>query len=190
MYMHLYRYEPIAIASAALHVLQLPPYVAGPDPTLRAGASAVWAARYAAHHPASALACRRGVPGTTRRNARDGQHEPHSHARHHGPRRLGDSPPRQRPARTMGTSVQRRRNAAKARVAGLGESSIAPAPARRRPTLEESSSTHPSSNRCGQNSRKLAMNYKKLTTGVIVAGFIFSLNRSPLHSFKDYSNPT
>src|SRR5258707_13280643 len=88
----------------------------------------------------------------------------------------------------MGTSVQRRRNAAKARVAGLGESSIAPAPSARRPSLGESSATHASSKRCWQKSRRLAMNYKNLTTWIIVALFIFALTASALHLFKNDAN--
>src|SRR6266436_3197178 len=188
MYMHLYPYEPIAIASAALHVRQLPPYVAGPDPTLRAGAPVPWAPRYAAHHPASALACRRGVPGTTGRNARDGQHKPHSHARDHGPPGLDHSPPRQRRARKMVRSVQRRRGATQACSSGLGKSSIAPAPSGRGAGLEKPSATHAASNRRGQNSRRLAMNYKKVTTGIIFGWFVFALSASALHLFKNDSN--
>src|SRR6266436_3876249 len=160
MYMHLYPYEPIAIASAALHVRQLPPYVAGPDPTLRAGAPVPWAPRYAAHHPASALA---------------GQHKPHSHARDHGPPALDHSPPRQRRARKMVRSVQRRRGATQTCSSGLGKSSIAPAPSGRGAGLEKPSATHAASNRRGQNSRRLAMNYKKVTTGIIFGWFVFAL---------------
>src|SRR6266436_2903239 len=188
MYMHLYRYEPIAIATAALHVRQLPPYVARPDPTLRAGAPSARAARYAAHHPASALACRRGVPGTTGQNARDGQHKPHSHARDHGPPGLDHSPPRQRRARKMVRSVQRRRGATQACSSGLGKSSIAPAPSGRGAGLEKPSATHAASNRRGQNSRRLAMNYKKVTTGIIFGWFVFALSASALHLFKNDSN--
>src|SRR5437667_11084591 len=48
--------------------------------------------------------------------------------RHHGPPRLDQRAPWQRPAGTTATSVQRRRGATQACPTGVGESSIAPAP--------------------------------------------------------------
>src|SRR5258708_12087687 len=91
MYMHLSRYEPSLLARAALHVRELPPDVAGAYPALRGSDTSAWAAGYAAHHPASALACRRGVAGTTGRNAGDGWHKLASNAPHHPP--AGPHPP-------------------------------------------------------------------------------------------------
>src|ERR1700730_1482198 len=136
MYMHLPLYEQITLASAALHVWHLPPDVPRAHPALRDGAPFAWVAGDAADDPASAFACRRGVSGTTWRNACDGQHKPDAHACHHGPARLDRRASRQRSARTMAASVRRRRNTTQAGAAGLGESSIASAPSAWRPGLE------------------------------------------------------
>src|SRR5260370_35125925 len=108
MYMHLSWYEPSLLARVALHVRELPPDVAGAYPALRGGDASAWAAGYAAHHPASALACRRGVSGTTGRNAGDGQHKLDANARHHAPAGLDHRAPRRRPSATRPTSVHRR----------------------------------------------------------------------------------
>src|ERR1700730_10114595 len=142
MYMHLSWYEPSLVAAVALHVRELLPYVAGTYPALRGSDTSAWAAGFAAHHPASSLACRRSVPGATGRNAGDGQHKLNSNARHHAPAGVDHRAPRRRPARTMATYVQGRRSTSPACSACLGESATAPARSAGGAGLEQSSETH------------------------------------------------
>src|SRR5260221_6278230 len=189
MYMHLSWYEPSLLARVALHVRELPPDVAGAYRALRGSDTSAWAAGYAAHHPASAVACRRGVSGTTGRNAGDGQHKLDSNPGNHAPAGLDRRAPRRRPARTMAASVQERRSTTQACSACLGESAIAPARSAGGAGLEQSSATHLSSNGPSHNSRRLAMkNYGKLITGIIIIWLIFALSASALHAFKNDAN--
>jgi hypothetical protein len=140
--MHLFIYERALFTSIAVHVRQLPQNLSRAHPALRVSAASARAERYANDHPASALPYRRSVPRTSRRNARDGQHQPDANSRNHGSSRLDHSTPRQRSARTLAASIHRWRSATPARSAALGQSSISPASSDREAGLDRSSATH------------------------------------------------
>src|SRR3981081_3257484 len=84
MYIHLLLHDRLLNSGFALYVWQLPQDLPRAHSALRPSASSPQPQPYAAHYLAGAVARRRGVSGTPWRNARHGQHQPHSNSRHHG----------------------------------------------------------------------------------------------------------
>src|SRR2546430_14264800 len=144
MYMHLTRCEGTSHMRAGpfVPVRHPSPGVAGPYPALRAGTAAVGHACDSAHHPASALPCRRPDSRQTGRIPFPGQHNPDADFENHGPAGMDCGTSRERPARTAGSVLPKRLSSTRVQIFGLAVEAKPPLPSTMRVKLGNTPRTH------------------------------------------------